>query len=408
MRVFNFNLVFNLSLVMIGLLFSFSALAQPTLADLQKMAYVLDPNLQYLYRQDVSNALKVQQDGRLSNPEVSVELDNLGNSDLKDLDGPSYAVQLSQAVPLNNKRGLRVDLATAKQSSNLLAIQQRQAQINAEVRLCLAEWYVAEQRSKLAVDDRDIAQSQARLIQEKFKAGRVVQSDAERAQALAIEAYQKVALYRSEAAQRKATCSLSVGTLDSEPLSIPTTFLINTEKTLSQHHAVLMQQEAGIKQRLAHAERLPEMTLSVGTRRYQQTGNVVLLAGVSMPIPVFNQNQVARADAKNELKNANYLATVQQKRSVILLENAKQRLQSHQLLLATIDQSVIPAAQESLRIAQLAYQSGKTGLLEWIDARRVWRESRERRLEVWLNIQQAIAEVERETPPLVLAVGHTS
>ncbi|HEY4713342.1 MAG TPA: TolC family protein [Aquirhabdus sp.] len=400
--------VFNSILVLAGLFSASSVFAELTLVEAQKQAYALDPNLQYLYRQDSTSALKIQHSGRFSNPEVAVELDNLGNANLKDLDGPSYAFQLSQAVPLNNKRRLRVDLATAKQTSNLLAIQQRQAQLNAEVRLCLAVWSVAEQRRKLAVDDRDIAQSQARLLQEKFRAGRVVQSDAERAQALATEANQKVALYQSEAMQRKATCSLSVGNLGHEPIPLPTTFPINTSKTLSQRHVLQVQQEADIQYRLANAERLPEMTLSVGTRRYQQTGDMVLLAGVSMPIPLFDQNQVARADAQNELEQANYLVTVQQKRSVILLENAKQRLQSHQQLLTTVDQVVIPAAQESLRIAQLAYQSGKTGLLEWIDARRVWRESRERRLDIWLNIQQAIAEIEREIPPSALSVGQTS
>jgi len=402
MRVFNYILVFT------GLLSTSSVFAELTLAEAQKQAYALDPNLQYLYRQDLSSVLKIQHSGRFSNPEVAVELDNLGNSNLKDLDGPSYSVQLSQALPLNNKRRLRVDLATAKQASNLLAIQQRQAQLNAEVRLCLAEWYVAEQRSKLAVDDRDIAQSQARVIQEKYRAGRVVQTDAERAQALATEASQKVVLSRSDAMQRKATCSLSVGNLGEQPIPLPTNFSMNTDKTISQRHALLVQQEADIQHRLANAERLPEMTLSVGTRRYQQTGDVVLLAGVSMPISLFNQNQVARADAQSELEQANYLVAVQQKRSVILLENAKQRLQSHQQLLTTVDQVVIPAAQESLRIAQLAYQSGKTGLLEWIDARRVWRESRERRLDVWLNIQQAIADVERETPPTALSLGQSS
>lgn len=400
MRFLNYILAFT------GLLPASFACAEMTLADAQKQAYSLDPTLQYFYRLDSSSALRIQHSGRLNNPEIAVELDNLGNSDLKDLDGPSYAVQLSQAVPLNNKRSLRVDLATAQQNSNQLAIQQRQAQLNADTRLCLAEWYMAEQRHKLAVEDGDIAKSQAHLVQEKYRAGRVVQSDAQRAQALAIEAKQKVELFSSEVQQRQASCSLLIGShLGQVPIQLPIQLPMqlstytsdNPEKTLSQRHALLAQQEADIQHRLANAERLPDITLSVGTRRYQQTGDQVLLAGASIPLPVFDQNKVARADAKNQLEHANYLVDVQQKRSAIQLNNAKQRLHSNQLLLATLDQSVIPAAQESLRIAQLAYQSGKTGLLEWIEARRVWRESRERRLDIWLNIQKAIADIERET-----------
>lgn len=396
MRVLNYLLAFS------GLIPASFACAEMTLTEAQHQAYALDPTLQYLYRLNSSNALRLQYSGRLNNPEIAVELDNLGNSDLKDLDGPSYAVQLSQAVPLNNKRSLRVELATAQQNSNQLAIQQRQAQLNADTRLCLAEWSMAEQRQQLAVEDHEIAQSQAHLVQEKYRAGRVVQSDAQRAQALAIEAQQKLELWRSEVQQRQATCTLLAGDLGQAPIQLSAQLPLHSadsaEKTLSQRHALLVQQQAAIQQRLAHAERLPDITLSVGTRRYQQTGDQVLLAGAAVPLPFFDQNQVARADAKNQLEQASYLVEVQHQRSVIQLNNAKQRLQSNQQLLATLDQTVIPAAQESLRIAQLAYQSGKTGLLEWIEARRVWRESRERRLEVWLNMQQAIADIEREIP----------
>lgn len=389
-------------LVLMGLLPASSAFAEFTLANAQNQAYSIDPTLQYLYRLDSSSALRVQQSGRLSNPNVSVELDNLGNSDLKDLDGPSYAVQLSQAIPLNNKRGLRVDLATAKQNSNQLAIQQRQAQLNAETRLCLAEWYMAEQRKKIALEDSDIAQSQARLLQERYKAGRVVQSDAQRAKALAVEAEQKVEISSSEVQQRQAACSLIVGNVGQESIELPLNAPNNNEKSLSQRYVLLAQQEADIQHRLANAERIPDITFSVGARRYQQTGDQVLLAGASIPLTLFDQNRVARADAESQLEHANYLVEVQQKRSDIQLNNAAQRLQSNQQLLITLDQTVIPAAQESLRIAQLAYKSGKTGLLEWIEARRVWRESRERRLGVWLNIQQAIADIERETLPINL------
>lgn len=45
--------------------------------------------------------------GRLNNPTFNLELDNLGNSDLKDLDGPTTMIGLSQDIPLNNKRALR-------------------------------------------------------------------------------------------------------------------------------------------------------------------------------------------------------------------------------------------------------------------------------------------------------------
>jgi outer membrane protein TolC len=66
--------------------------------------------------------------------------------------------------------------------------------------------------------------------------------------------------------------------------------------------------------------------------------------------------------------------------------------------LTVLQQQVLPAATESLRIAQLAYQAGKTGLLEWLEARQVWRAARERQVNSAFVLQQAIADLEREFP----------
>ena len=75
-----------------------------------------------------------------------------------------------------------------------------------------------------------------------------------------------------------------------------------------------------------------------------------------------------------------------------------QRLAAQQQL-DVLQQHVLPATKESLRIAEMAYQAGKTGLLEWLEARQVWRAARERQVSSEFALQQAIAELEREFAP---------
>ncbi len=393
---------------LIMLLATATAMAGITLPDAQKQAYLLDPTLQNLNRQRASSTLKIGQSGRLDNPEIAVAMDGLGNSDLTGLDGPSYAIQLSQSFPLNNKLSLRVDVATGEHNRLILAIDQREAELNAQVRLCLAELHVALQRVSIATADSDIALSQAYLVQAKYIAGRVVQSDTDRARALATEANNKLELTKIEAQQRQASCNVLIGDIGDASVDLATQLTVdnthNAEQTISQRQALLLQQEAQTQLRLAEAERLPEVKLSVGVKRFEQTGDQVYLAGAAIPLPLFKQNRVAQADAANALTHATAMLEVQQKRAAQELKNTRMRLQSSQKMLITLDERVIPAATESLRIAQLAYQSGKTGLLEWIEARRVWRESRDRRLEIWLQIQYTIAGIERETGTTTTAI----
>ena len=75
------------ALMLIGLISPLPTYAQLSLQQLQQQAYQLDPQLQYLIRQNETDNLRVQQSGRLANPEIAIQADNLGNASLKDLDG---------------------------------------------------------------------------------------------------------------------------------------------------------------------------------------------------------------------------------------------------------------------------------------------------------------------------------
>ena len=86
------------ALMLIGLISPLPTYAQLSLQQLQQQAYQLDPQLQYLIRQNETDNLRVQQSGRLANPEIAIQADNLGNASLKDPDGPNYAIQLNQAI----------------------------------------------------------------------------------------------------------------------------------------------------------------------------------------------------------------------------------------------------------------------------------------------------------------------
>lgn len=382
-------------LTCIGLLQTPLAYADLSLLQVRQQAYARDPELQALINLQSVDLLRITQAGRLANPELSVELDNIGQSS----EDTSMEWRYSQALPLNNKRDLRVSLAQVEQLNTQLSIQKRTAELASDVRLCLARWSMAQSRISLQQDEQSVAQSQVRLLSERLRAGKIVPSEQQRAVALAHEADAQVQGQQHITQSIRAECELLVGTLPDQPITLTTTPpVLDQQVSLSQQQAELDVAQAKAKLVLATAERRPDVTMSVGTRRSQNNQDQVWLLAASMPLTLFDQNQVAHAQSQQQLDRAVQMSALTQQRTLLRIQQAQTQHLAAQQQLTVLQKQVLPAATESLRIAQLAYQAGKTGLLAWLEARQVWRAARERQVSNELALQQAIANIEREFP----------
>ena len=125
------------------------AFAEQDYARLQQQVLANDVILKSLQQSQSAYDINQQYAGRLNNPTFNMELDNLGNSKLKELDGPTTMIGLSQDIPLNNKLQLRKQLAGFQGNNNQFEIVKRQAELKSELRTCLSNWYVATQRAEI-------------------------------------------------------------------------------------------------------------------------------------------------------------------------------------------------------------------------------------------------------------------
>jgi outer membrane protein TolC len=200
-------------LACIGLIQSSLSYADLSLLQARQQAFLLDPELQALNHLQSVDRVRLQQAGRLANPALAVEFDNLGAPSAIDGDGASVELRYSQDVSLNNKRALRVTMAQAEQLNTQLAIQKRSAALSAEVRLCLARWAMADARVTWQQDEQLIAQSQVRVLSEQLRAGKIVPSEYQRAVALAQETEAQVLGQQQMVSSARAECALLVGAL---------------------------------------------------------------------------------------------------------------------------------------------------------------------------------------------------
>jgi cobalt-zinc-cadmium efflux system outer membrane protein len=385
-------------LACLGLLHTPFAYADLSLEQARQQAYTRDPELQALSQRQSIDPLRIAQAGRLANPEVTVELDNLGGTSGTTNEGASLEWRYSQAFALNNKRALRVNLAQIEPLNTQLALQARRAALAADVRVCLARWAMADAQVGLLTDEQSVAQAQARLLGERLRAGKIIPSDHQRAVALVQEAdAQRVAQQRMTHSLR-ASCEGLVGAaLPEQPIPLSDDQPVLTSQVLlSEQQAELDIAHARARLALTTAERRPDVTMSIGTRRSQQRSDQVWLVGATVPLTVFDPNTVARAVSQQQLDQAVAVATLTRQRALLRVEQAQAQRLAAQQQLDVLQQQVLPATQNSLRIAEMAYQAGKTGLLDWLEARQVWRAARERALQREFAVQQAIADLERE------------
>lgn len=370
--------------------------AEWSLEQARQAAFVRDAQLQWYQREQAIVAAKSMFAGQPDNPTISTNLENFGNSQLKQLDGPSLSVQYSQTWTRPTTLALRQQLADRAEQQRQLQIRQRQAEVSAEVRLCLAEWTAAYQQQQLLNEDLQVAQRQTKYTQERLRAGRTIESEYQRLAALEVEAQSLLTLQHSVVEYQKASCTLLMGELPETPPNLPLILGSLPEVSLAQELAVFEQHTRQQQAALVQAEKKPDLTWSVGVKSFTQTGDAALMFGASVPLQRIDHHQVLRVEADQQLQYAQQQIPRQQQLSIHQLRQVQGEYHHLQNLLGVLDQQVIPSSTQSLQIAQRAYQAGKIDLLAWLEIRRGWREAQERRIQTQLKIHRVIANLERQ------------
>ncbi|MDH2047901.1 TolC family protein [Acinetobacter johnsonii] len=369
--------------------------AESNYAQLQQQVILNDSILKSLQKSQQAYEINQKYAGRLSNPTFNVELDNLGNSDLKQLDGPTTMIGLSQDIPLNNKLALRKQLAGFQGNSNQFEIVKRQAELKADLRLCMSNWYIASKRAEIYSTESKLNARQANVLNEKLKFGRVIPSDVQLSSALSSEAKLRHQNELKKVQFQKNLCGKFITALPEAAIEVPLSINFSDKVSLSEQEASIKKQLAQTQFDLAKKEAVPDITFGVGVRNYQETSDKVFLVSTSIPLSVFNRNKGNIALAQAEQTNAEALSELITRNSKIDLENKAIEISNLIDSIKQFDQTVLPATKESLRIAEMAYQAGKISLLEFNSIKQIWLDKHLARFDLWLALQNQIAEVER-------------
>ncbi|MEO7363773.1 MAG: TolC family protein [Gemmatimonadaceae bacterium] len=350
--------------------------------------------------------------GVFGNPVLSYETDQTPFPGSRALVGMSRQTMITAMVPLESfyQRGPRVTRANAElraAEADVMSIRQ-QVGLDASAayyRLAIAQIDVETTQDLAGWLDSVVAYNRPRVREGVTSEADLIRSMIERDRVAAEGAMQLAELLRARAALRayfpNANGATTV-TIDDIPFRHPA--LLSNGGISDEALQASAQTRGEVR---AANERVTASSAAISAERsltlrqlgatvgaMQSMGQTSMIAGLSMPLPIFDRNrgEVQRANAERDV--AQFELAAQQRAANAEVRGAYDAamvLTARARLLTQRDTSnLLRRAEESRRTALGAYREGAVPLLQVIDAARSWAESRRTYYRTLFEQQQSI------------------
>jgi outer membrane protein, heavy metal efflux system len=379
-----------------------------TLPQALALALTRNPELAAFSQETRAREAATLQAGLLPNPALNISAEDFANSRLKGFDGPAVTLQFSQLIELGGKRTQRVRLAGLERDLASWDYEAKRLDVLTDTRKALVQVLAAQEHLRLAQELLALVEQVQRSAAERVHAGKV--SPLEETKAGVTTATARLQLTAAQSELQAARVALVAlwgtsaprferveGKIEEIVTAIPS--LEDMEGLIAQNPDVarwvteIEQRQAALA--LARSRRMPDLTVSAGVREYADTGDTALVAGIAVPLPLFDRNQgtiqgshyrLAKAEDERQAAEAQVRSAFA--RSYLSLTTAQAEI-------LTLRTEVLPAAQRAFEAATEGYRQGKFGYLEVLDAQRTLFDTRRRYLTSLTTYQTAAADLER-------------
>ena len=315
--------------------------------------------------------------------------------------------QLNLPVELGGKRAARTKAAEKSREQAQAQLNELKAALRANVAAAYFDVLTAQERLVLAKDSVALAKSSTDTVAKRVAAGKV--SPVEESKARVAEAGIRVELAQAASEQRNALSRLFalLGKIEA-PFTVlegkaenlpPVPKLADLQSLISSSPAVVLARIEVDRRKaltdLEQSKRVPDITVSAGIQRSNETQRNILLFGVSVPLPVFDRNQGNLLEAlKLEDKARDELqgATVRLHSEVA---QAQERLSTITAEVQSLRQDVLPGAKSAYDAATIGFENGKFNFLEVLDAQRTYFTAKSQYLKALGEAHRAAADVDR-------------
>ncbi len=350
------------------------------------------------------------QAGLLPNPEIGLEVENFGGTgETSGFDASESTLLLAQRIETAGKRSKRRQAAALDVEVAAWEYEAARLGVFASVERAFFNLLAAQEQVALSEELLRVAESSVGAVERLVSAGATPLAERTRAAVEAATARVDVATARRALPAARAELAATWGSLSPaftraegelgtvvappDPDIVRSWLARNPE--LERWGREVARREAIVA--LQDAQRIPDVEAGAGVRRLEESDDNALVAELSVPLPIFDRNQGARAAARSDLRKAEHERRAVHARLAAALESAYQELAARFDEVTRLREEILPGAGAAFEQVRDGYLRGLFRNVDVLDAQRRLFELRLRELEALRGYHEAKAEVEQLT-----------
>jgi cobalt-zinc-cadmium efflux system outer membrane protein len=350
------------------------------------------------------------QAGAYPNPTVSLELEDFaGTGELSGFDGAQTTVLLGQVIELGGKRAARIEVAHADRDLSAWDYEVRRIDVLARTAAAFVDVLAAQERHRLAGETLGLARSMRRVTADRLNAG--IATSAEEIRAGVQVDVAAVELEHTEhglATARQALAALWGGEAprfdraegDLQRLPVPPAAealerQLEASPSVARWRTVLARREA-LRGR-ARSDRVPDLAVHLGPRRLSGPEETALVVGLTVPIPLWDRNRGAIAEAEHRLAKTHAEARAARVEAATALAAARLGLAASIEEAHLLRARVLPGTERAVEALRDGYEQGRFAQIEVLDAERARLAAREQYLAALTEAHHSAQQIERLT-----------
>lgn len=354
----------------------------------------------------IAGGLRLQA-GALPNPDISAELDNaLGSGPYKGTRSAETTLQLSQLVELGGKREARLAAGEAGVGSAVWQTRATRLEVLSETAIAFITIISAQRRIEIFNDQianfdqlipllekrvQEGASSPSETLRAKVAAN-LFRVERERAKTQLATARRDLAILMGDSSPRFGSAVGQLADIGQPPPFQAVLNAIEANPQLMRWTSVTAQRNAELL--IARLKAIPDVRIAAGWRHYQDTNDNAVRLGVSIPLPIFDQNAGNIIAAQESLAKTNAERSINKLVLISIAGRAYDALNGALSELKLLRSSVIPNARTASETIFGGYSQGRFTLLELLDVRGSLLQALLREQEALQNFHIAIATIE--------------
>ncbi len=326
---------------------------------------------------------------QIPNPEIEIASESYPVFDATPgpfLNNQELSFRAAQTFETAGKRKKRINVARQEVAIATAGVDDTVRQLKLELKRRYYGVVLAKAQANLAKEMLQEFDQVIRLTEARYKQGEISGLEMSRTKTERLRFFNDLVHANLQIKNAKATLLEIMGVMESSEFDVEEKLRLELipdaidelRRGALQNRSDLMAARYGLERSkrqldLEHANAIPNLTASFGYKR--DFGANTPVAGISIPVPLFNRNKagVARATAEIEQQNQEVsrvsLAVVRE------VQQAWDSLNAQAEIVKALQEEYVPSASRARDIAQQSYRLGSLDLIGLLESERSYREA---------------------------------